>query len=130
MHFMTSSTSLKTSALRGSILWCCLAVLGISNVASADPLLVSEVVAKQNATSKVMPVLPPIAKQAHLSGRVIVELSISEDGSVSDAKVVSGNPILGMAASKAGKGWAFKPFMGTDGKPTQALVKLTFDFDR
>jgi TonB family protein len=76
-----------------------------------------------------MPIVPPIAKQAHLAGRVVIELTVAEDGSVAKSEVVSGNPILGQAASRAGKSWTFKPFNGADGKPAQALVKLTFDFE-
>lgn len=129
MNFIstTRKLSMQKTAVRCILLAC--AAVASTNLVMGDPLLVSEVVAKQNATNKVMPVLPPIARQTHLGGRVVIELSISEDGSVSDAKVLSGNPILGMAAAKAGKEWAFKPFMGGDGKPTQAIVKLTFDFE-
>ena len=101
---------------------------GTARTMRADMLHVSEDEAKKSVVAKVIPMLPPIAKQAHLSGRVVVDLVVSEDGSVEKVDVVSGNPILGGAAAKAGKSWTFKPFQGSDGKATKAVVKLSFDF--
>lgn len=129
MRFKLKLGLLKASTIFRSSVFSVVAMAGLASAAYGDAIQVSEVVAKQNATTKVSPVLPPIAKQAHLSGRVVVELSIAEDGSVTKTDVVSGNPILGMAASKAAKGWSFKPFSGADGKPSPASVKLTFDFE-
>src|SRR5579884_2136013 len=90
----------------------------------ADLVRVSEIEAKHSVLSKVAPTLPSIAKQAHISGRVLVDLTVSEDGSVEKVDVVSGNPILGSAAMKAGKSWTFSPFKGPDGKPTKAIVRV------
>ncbi len=99
-HANTASTGVKTFR---AFLGLCAAFAVTAGLALADPIQVSEVVAKQNAMKKETPVLPPIAKQAHLSGRVVVELSIAEDGSVSEAKVVSGNPILGHGGQQSRK---------------------------
>jgi len=45
----------------------------------------------------------------HVSGTVVVHLTIQPDGSVSDAKVESGHALLGPAAQEAVKRWKFEP---------------------
>jgi periplasmic protein TonB len=105
------------------------AALGTTvGVAIADPIHVSEAEAKTAAVARVIPAVPPIAKQAHISGRVVVELTVNEEGNVEKVDVVSGNPILASAATKAGKNWMFNPFKGPDGKPSKAVVRLAFEF--
>jgi TonB family protein len=44
------------------------------------------------------PVYPPLARQAAVSGEVVVQLSIRQDGSVESANVVSGHAMLKQAA--------------------------------
>jgi TonB family protein len=45
----------------------------------------------------------------HVSGTVVVQLTIAPDGSVTDAKVESGHALLGAAATDAVKHWKFEP---------------------
>jgi len=96
--------------------------------ASADPLRVSEQEAQKSVVQKVRPDFPALARQLKLSGRVVVDLLVAEDGSVERADVVTGNPILGTAAKTAGKAWKFQPFQA-EGKPAKALVRVNFDFN-
>jgi TonB family protein len=49
------------------------------------------------------------------------------EGKVENAKIVSGNPVLGTAAVNAMKRWKFTPFVA-DGKTTRALTTITFEF--
>jgi TonB family protein len=44
------------------------------------------------------PIYPPLARQAHISGDVILMLTVRQDGSIESAEVVSGHPILKQAA--------------------------------
>ena len=105
-----------------------LAAVSTARLAQADMLHIAEDEAKRSVVAKVIPLTPPIAKQVHLSGRVVVELTVSEAGSVERADVVSGNPVLAGAAMKAGKNWMFTPFKSADGKPSKAVVRISFDF--
>jgi TonB family protein len=63
-----------------------------------------------------------------ISGIVEVQASVDESGSVSGVTPKSGNPLLTKAAVGAVKGWKFKPFTDKDGKPSAAVVELSFDF--
>lgn len=59
--------------------------------------------------SKVPPVYPELARRMHVSGVVVVQLTVAPDGSVSDAKIESGHTLLGAAAQDAVKRWRFEP---------------------
>jgi len=65
--------------------------------------------AHRAVVSKVPPVYPELARRMHVSGTVVVHLTIQPDGSVSDAKVESGHALLGPAAQEAVKRWKFEP---------------------
>ena len=101
---------------------------GAARLAQADVLHVSEEDARRSVVSRVVPQMPPLAKQVHITGRVVVDLTVTEDGSVEKADIVSGNPVLAGAAVKAGKGWMFSPFKSADGKPSRAVVRVNFEF--
>lgn len=81
------------------------------------------------ATSKVQPDYSPIARQMKVGGRVELEVSIDTDGSVSDVKVVSGNPLLTPNAVSAVKKWKFTPFE-TNGQPAKAIATIAFNFQQ
>jgi TonB family protein len=44
------------------------------------------------------PVYPPLARQTHIVGQVLLELRVRPDGSVASLKVVTGHPLLAQAA--------------------------------
>jgi outer membrane biosynthesis protein TonB len=47
------------------------------------------------------PIYPPLARQAGITGEVVVKLEIRNDGSLQSAAVVSGHPMLIDAALKS-----------------------------
>ena len=96
--------------------------------ATADPKRVSEQEGLHAVVQKVSPTYPVMAKQLHLAGRVVVDMTVAENGTVESADVVNGNPILGGAAKAAAKNWRFQPFQ-EDGKSAKAVVRVNFDFN-
>ena len=78
--------------------------------------------------SKVVPVYPPVARQARVQGAVVLEADISGDGTVEALKAISGHPLLVPAAIDAVKQWRYKPYL-QDGEPvavnTQIIVNFT-----
>ena len=90
-------------------------------------LNVSKVDAMKNATSKVAPTYPPMARQLGMQGDVEVEARIMEDGSVESVKPLTGNPVLLNAAVAAMKQWRFTPFTN-EGKTVKAVAPVTFTF--
>ena len=77
---------------------------------------------------KVPPEYPAIAKQMRVSGKVTVDVTVDNDGSVADVKVTSGNALLTPAVVNALKKWKFNPFAGTSGEPTKVVAAIDIDF--
>jgi TonB family protein len=90
-------------------------------------LNVSKTDAMRNATSKVAPTYPPMARQLGMQGDVEVEARITEDGSVESVKPLTGNPVLLNAAVAAMKQWKFTPFTN-EGKAVKAVAPVVFTF--
>ena len=77
---------------------------------------------------RVEPIYPALAKAARVTGQVVVEVTIDEQGYVVSAQSKSGHSLLQRAAVAAAWGWVFPP--GTVvGAPTRMLGSLTFSFN-
>jgi TonB family protein len=76
---------------------------------------------------RVPPVYPEQAKMFHMQGKVILDATVMEDGSVRDPKVVQGEPVLARCAVEAVKQWRYQPFV-LDGKPVKTETRITVDF--
>jgi len=84
-------------------------------------------IAPGSALKKVAPAYPPEAKAAGVSGKVEVQVTISEKGQVIEAIAVSGPELLREAAEQAAKQWVFKPAKA-DRKAVKVQGILTFNF--
>jgi anaerobic magnesium-protoporphyrin IX monomethyl ester cyclase len=71
--------------------------------------------------SKVMPVYPPAAKAEHVWGDVLLDVTLKTDGTVEQASVIDGNPVLADAAVAAVKQWRYRPLF-VEGKPVLKFV--------
>src|SRR5215831_19284041 len=80
-----------------------------------------------SATRRVEPTYPPLAKAAHISGAVVVEVTIDESGDVISAKPISGHPLLKDAAVQAAQGWKFAETK-LQGVPVKVIGTITFSF--
>jgi len=63
----------------------------------------------RRAKSKVQPEYPDLARKMKITGTVKVQVVVSPNGTVKDAKVVGGHPVLATAAVEAVKKWRFEP---------------------
>ena len=59
--------------------------------------------------TKVAPAYPELARRMNITGTVKVLVVVAPNGTVKDAKVVGGNPLLVNAAMDALKKWKFEP---------------------
>lgn len=59
--------------------------------------------------SRVSPAYPELARRMHVSGKVVLLVSIQADGKVSATKVESGHALLAPAAQDAVSRWRFVP---------------------
>jgi TonB family protein len=104
------------------------ALLFISSVAwgqAEKQLPASDV--ERHIVKRVDPTYPQMASIAHIQGKVIVEITIAPDGSVVQARAVSGHPILVQAALDAVKRWKYEPFVENGAPVTvKSQVRVLF----
>jgi len=74
-----------------------------------EPVKVSESDLQSRVITRVKPVYPPSAKKMNATGPVEVEITISGEGLVVEAKAISGHIALRSAAVEAARKWVFKP---------------------
>jgi TonB family protein len=91
----------------------------------SDPKVVEipTAVADNLVISKIRPVYPNVAKAARISGKVLLEATISPTGSIESLRVLSGPEALRKAAVDAVSSWRFKPYM-LNNKPTAAEFRV------
>jgi TonB family protein len=58
--------------------------------------------------SKVAPVYPELAKRMNITGVVRVQVTVAANGSIKDATLVGGHPVLANAALDAVKKWRYE----------------------
>jgi protein TonB len=79
------------------------------------------------AISLPKPPYPPIAKAAHASGTVTVQVLIDENGNVVSAKAVSGHPLLQAVAVGAARQAKFSPTK-LSGQPVKVTGVIQYNF--
>jgi protein TonB len=76
---------------------------------------------------KVIPVYPPIARTARISGVVRLIGTIGKDGSIQNLEIVSGHPMLARAALEAVRQWVYKPTL-LNGIPVEVVSPIEVNF--
>ncbi len=95
---------------------------------ASPPERVGDNVSRPEIIHQVAPVYTELARRARVSGTVIVEAIIDEQGDVVNTRVLKEQPLgLDQAAVEAVKAWKFKPAMKA-GKPVKVYYVLTVNF--
>jgi protein TonB len=79
------------------------------------------------AVHLVQPPYPPIARSAHASGQVVVQVLIDENGNVVAAHATSGHPLLQAAAVNAARSSKFTPTK-LSGQPVKVNGVIIYNF--
>ena len=80
-----------------------------------------------NRLSFVQPIYPQEAKDAKLSGTVILKAHISKEGAIENLQVVSGPKKLRKSSLDAVKQWTYKPYL-LNGQPTAVDTTITVNY--
>ena len=75
---------------------------------------------------KVAPVYPAEAAQQHVSGDVVMDVTLKEDGTVDQVSVIDGDPLLVDAATPAVKQWRYQPLVVKGAPITKFVVVISF----
>ena len=75
----------------------------------------------------VAPVYPEIARLTRIEGNVVLECTISPEGRIVDARVLSGPPLLQAAAAEAVQQWVYRPTL-LNGVAVPVIMTVTVHF--
>jgi len=106
------------------------ALEGVLSASVAVPELtapISQGVSGGRLRRSVQPVYPARALTLGVQGKVVVDATVKEDGTVGGLKVVEGEPMLAQAVLDAIRQWRYQPFL-LNGKPTQTDTRITIWF--
>jgi protein TonB len=81
----------------------------------------------QNLIYKADPVYPPLAAQAHIQGTVRFSVVIGKDGTIQNIQLVSGHPLLVVAAKEAVNQYRYKPTL-LNGMPVEVITTIDVNF--
>jgi len=88
---------------------------------------ISRGVSQAQVVKKVQPEYPQEAREANIQGEVVLRITISREGDVSKAELVSGDAMLAAAAIDAVEQWKYKPFL-LNGDPVEVDTEAAVDF--
>ncbi len=74
-----------------------------------------------------MPEYPEIARRARISGDVVLEATVDEEGNVVRLLVIEGHPMLVEAALRAARQWKYSPTL-LNGEPVPIIANVTVSF--
>ena len=74
-----------------------------------------------------VPAYPEAAKRDEVQGPVVLQVTVSADGFVTAARVVTGERVLRSAAVEAVRAWRYRPYF-VNGQPTAVSTSITIDF--
>ncbi len=77
---------------------------------------------------RVEPVYPRLAIQARVSGTVILDVKVDEEGNVESIRVLQGHPLLIEAAKDAVAQWKYSPTI-LNGEPVPVIATVTVIFN-
>jgi TonB family protein len=106
---------------------CSAMALCIYAAGAQDLRQISPEEARQHIVKRVEPAYPSDAETARIQGKTVVRITIDENGNVTEAKSISGHPLLVKAALTAAKQWKFQPFtQGVETIPVSSTVQIDF----
>jgi len=93
----------------------------------SGPIRVSQGVQLAKLIRQVLPVYPPLARNARISGVVRLIGIIAKDGTIRNLQVISGHPLLTRAALDAVSQWIYKPTL-LSGEPVEVICPIDVNF--
>jgi protein TonB len=101
--------------------------VAVPKVATPQRVRVSQGVSQGLRIKFVQPNYPPLARQARIQGKVILQAEISKDGTIQNLQLISGHAMLAPAAIEAVKQWRYKPYL-LNGEPVAVETQVEVNF--
>jgi protein TonB len=96
-------------------------------VATPQRVRISQGVTKGLLIHRVEPTYPTLAKEARVQGDVLLRAIIDTNGNIKDLQLVSGHPMLVLAAIQAVQQWRYKPYL-LNGQPVEVETTINVIF--
>jgi protein TonB len=97
---------------------------------SKQPVRVGGRVRRPHLIKQVAPRYPILARDAHMSGEVVIDAVLDEHGNVTEMKIVSGPPLFYAAAMEALREWKYEPtYLNDEPISVQLIVTITFHLE-
>jgi TonB family protein len=106
-----------------SFCWCVALLLALLSFSFSPLSQAQEGKSERKLLTRVEPDYPPVLRMRQIGGTVRLEVTITAKGTVEDAKVLGGNPVLAESAVAAVKKWKYVP----SETATTATVALEFN---
>jgi TonB family protein len=94
---------------------------GGSAVRIGAPVQASKLIEKRD------PVYPPNAREARIQGIVRFNVLVAADGTIESTRLVSGHPLLVLAAQQALQGYRYQPTL-LNGAPVRVITQVEIPF--
>jgi len=95
-----------------------------------QPIRVGGRVRRPQLIKQIAPKYPVLARDAHMSGEVVIDAILDERGNVTEMKVLSGPPLFYSAAMEALREWKYEPtYLNDEPISVQLIVSITFRLD-
>jgi protein TonB len=101
--------------------------VAVPKIATPQRVRVSSGVVTGLKIHDVRPNYPPLARQARIQGKVVLQAQISKEGTIENLQLISGHPMLAPAAIEAVKQWRFKPYL-LNGEPVEVDTQVEVNF--
>jgi len=95
--------------------------------APVEPVRVGGIVKEPQVIKMVPPAYPPLASRARVGGTVVLEATLTAQGTVEQIRVVSGHPLLIEAAINCVKQWQYEPTY-LNGMPVPVILTAKVHF--
>jgi protein TonB len=92
-----------------------------------EPIRVGGIVREPQIIKLVPPVYPILAQKARVSGKVVLEATLTVDGTVEEIRVISGHVLLVQAAIDCVKQWRYEPTY-LNGEPVAVILTAIVTF--
>jgi len=124
---LPSSGALVAAASKTKVAATSNAPTATTRIGAAPSVWLSPDQAEELLRIRTEPEYPAEALAEHRAGNVVLEVQVSEAGSVSNIRTISGDPVLAAAATEAVRNWHYQPYRLHDHTSQfQTDVTLTF----
>jgi periplasmic protein TonB len=97
-------------------------------VAALSPVRIGGAVREPRVIKLVPPIYPKLAAKARVTGTVVLEATLTADGTVDEIRVISGHPLLIQAAIDSVRQWLYEPTY-LNGQPVPVVLTASVNFE-